>query len=138
MKTLITYKDIIKLDACYDPKEIGMPENYKASIPGFIDDYKNEVKSKEDIIWLLARNEYMTDKDMRLFAVWCARRVLKLVENPDERSINACDVAENFANGNATIDELDAAWVAAWAAVRASARDAVRDAQIEQLKTYFK
>jgi hypothetical protein len=71
----------------------------------------------------------MTDKDMRLFAVWCAREALKLVDNPDERSINACDVAEKYANGEATDDELDAAWSAA--------RDDARDAQIDKLLNYF-
>jgi len=71
----------------------------------------------------------MSDKDLRLFAVWCAREALKLVKTSDERSINACNVAERFANGEATKEELDAAKDAAWAAAR--------DAQIEQLKTYF-
>lgn len=75
----------------------------------------------------------MTDKDMRLFAVWCAREALKL-DNPDERSINACNVAERFANGQANSDELAAARDAAGAA----ARDAARDAQIDKLMTYFR
>ena len=103
----------------------------------------------------------MSDKDMRLFAVWCAREALKLLKNPDPRSLNACDVAERFANGQATSDELDAARDAAWSAAmdadsdaarsaaRAAARDAAwaaawsaawsaaRDAQIDKLLTYF-
>ena len=55
----------------------------------------------------------MTDRDLRLFSVWCAREALKLVKEPDERSINACDVSERFANGEATQEELDAACAAA-------------------------
>ena len=57
----------------------------------------------------------MTDKEMRLFAVWCAREALKLVDNPDPRSVNACDVAERYANGEATYEELMKARTAAYA-----------------------
>ena len=89
------------------------------------------------------------DKTLRLFAVWCAREALKLVDNPDPRSVNACDVAERYANGEATDEELaaalaaarDAARAAAWdaalaaalAAARAAARDAARAAQSKKL-----
>ena len=166
MKTKITYKQLISKDACYDPIEIGMPKNYSDTIPNFINEYRDKVKNKEDIIWAVCHKDYMTDKDMRLFAVWCAREALKLIDTPDPRSVKACDVAESFANGNATNEELaaardaawdawdaarDAAWAAgdaAWAAWDA-ARDAVwdaawdawdvaRDAQIDHLLTYFK
>jgi hypothetical protein len=72
------------------------------------------------------------ERTARLFAVWCAREALKLVANPDPRSIAACDVAERYANGAATKDEIDAACDAAcdaaWAAARAVARAAARDA----------
>ena len=150
MKKKVTYKDIIKFNACYDPIEIGMPKTYSDTIPNFIKEYRDKVKNTEDIIWFLCRKEYMTDKDMRLFAVWCAREALKLVESPDERSINACNVAEKFANGEATQEDLDAARAAArdaardaaWAAARAAAGDAAWDAawdaQLNHLLTYFK
>jgi len=72
------------------------------------------------------------ERTARLFAVWCARRVLALVANPDPRSIAACDVAERYANGQATSDELCAAWDAArdaaWDAAGAAARAAAWDA----------
>lgn len=68
------------------------------------------------------------ERTARLFAVWCAREALKLVANPDSCSVTACDVAERYANGEATDSELAAAWAAAWAAARAAARDAARDA----------
>ena len=47
------------------------------------------------------------DRDLRLFAVWCARRTQHRMTDP--RSIAAIDVAERFANGEATADELCAA-----------------------------
>jgi len=151
MKTKITYKDIMSFNPCYDPKELCKIDTKKSlTIPEFITQYRDKVKNKEDIIWVVCRNEYMTDKDLRLFAVWCAREALKLVD-ADPRSIEACDVAERFANGEATKEELiaagdaaGAAGDAAWATARA-ARDAARgaargagDAQIDQLLTYFK
>ena len=135
--------------ACYDSQEIGMPVDYSATISEFINEYTDKVKNKEDIIWAVCHNDYMTDRDLRLFAVWCVREALKLVD-PDPRSVEACNVAERFANGNATDEELAAAWAAAWdatrAAARAAARDAARaaawaaawDAQIDQLLPYFK
>ena len=51
------------------------------------------------------------DKEIRLYAVWCARQVHHLMT--DKRSIDALDVAERFANGEATQEELTAARVAA-------------------------
>jgi hypothetical protein len=54
------------------------------------------------------------EKEMRLYAVWCARQVQYLMK--DQRSLDALDVAERFANGDATLVELVAAWDAAWAA----------------------
>ncbi len=73
------------------------------------------------------------DKTARLFACYCARDTLPIFEKKypnDNRTRVAIETAEWFANGNATIEELnaardavrDAAWAAAWDA----AWDAVR------------
>jgi hypothetical protein len=99
-----------------------------------------ESNGLDDALWCLRAVEGR-DREIRLFAVWCARQVEHLMTDP--RSIAALDVAERFANGQATADELDtaqaaagaaaraASWEAAWAvaedAARA-ARDAARDA----------
>jgi len=61
-------------------------------------------------------------KKWRLFAVWCARQVEHLMT--DQRSKDALDVAERYAYGNATDEELNAAKAAAWAAAGAEAGDA--------------
>ena len=62
----------------------------------------------------------MSDRDLRLFAVRCARRVHHLMK--DQRSVAALDVAERYAKGEATDEELaaarDAAAYAAYAAER--------------------
>ena len=80
----------------------------------------------DDAIWCLRAVEGY-DREIRLYAVWCARQVRHLMK--DQRSLDALDVAERYANGKATHDELNAAWDAAWAAEDAawSARDAAWD-----------
>jgi hypothetical protein len=95
----------------------------------------------DDALWCL-RAVQGRDKEIRLFAVWCARQVEHLMT--DKRSTDALDVVERFANGETSQQELDAAgdaaraaawdaagdaaraaaWAAAWAAARAAAWDA--------------
>ncbi len=80
----------------------------------------------DDALWCL-RAVDGHQREMRLYAVWCARQVQHLITDP--RSLAALDVAERHANGEATDEELlDAAWDAAWAAARDAAWDAARDA----------
>jgi len=85
-----------------------------------------ESNGVDDAIWCLQAVEGK-DKEIRLFAVWCARQVQHLMT--DKRSLDALDVAERFANGLASEEELrvarDAAGDAAWAA---AAGDAARAA----------
>ena len=94
------------------------------------------------MLWLLRNVKHDDPKTYRLFVCWCVRNT-PLVDGrtvwdllTDDRSKNAVIVAEKHANGEATDEELAAAWDAAWAAVRdaawaaawAAARDAARDA----------
>jgi hypothetical protein len=72
-----------------------------------------EISGIDDALWA-CRAEPQYAKEWRLFAVWCARQVEHLMQ--DERSKRACDVAERYALGQATDDELAAASAAAWAA----------------------
>jgi len=84
-----------------------------------------ESNGLDDALWCCrAAPEY--DREWRLFAVWCARQVQHLMT--DKRSIEALDVAERFANGSATTQELAAARDAAGAAARDAAWDAAREA----------
>jgi len=100
------------------------------------------------LLWVARRPGVLTDRELRLFAVWSARQVQHLMT--DARSLAALGVAERYANGEATDEELaaagDAAWDAAWAAARAAAWaaagaaardaawDAARAAQAEWLR----
>ena len=81
-----------------------------------------DVKSQPDKIVALHREVlWMADASaaLRLWGCWCVRRVWPLLA--DERSRTAVEVAERFARGEATRDELGAARAEAWAAARAAA-----------------
>ena len=92
----------------------------------------------DDAIWALRSIDV---PEVRLFAVRCVRQIQHLIS--DERSLNALDVSEAYAVGEATKDELSAAWDAArdaaWSAAEAAAgyaaeaaaRDAARDAALD-------
>ena len=88
-----------------------------------------ESNGLDDALWCLRAVEGH-DREIRLFAVECARSVQDLMTN--DRSVAAIDVAERFANGKATQKKLntarDAAWDAAWDAAGAAAWDAAWDA----------
>ena len=75
----------------------------------------------DDALWCLQAVKGR-DREIRLFGVWCARQVQHLMTDP--RSIAALDVAERFANGEATQYELNAASAAASDAASAAASDA--------------
>lgn len=99
----------------------------------------------DDALWC-ARAFKGHDRDFRLFGVWAARQVQHLMT--DQRSLDALDVAEQFANGlcddaaraaalaaalaaaraAAWYAAWDAAGAAAWYAAGAAARDAAGDA----------
>jgi hypothetical protein len=146
----ITLQQIRDLSPCYDPTKY-LPENWTGTV---IDILNVEACPAKDRLWVVLREDFIDAKTLRLFAVWCAREALKLIDNPDHRSVESCNVAERYANGDATDDELSAAYSAAcsapyyaasyaassaaMAAARdaalAAAWDAARDAQINQLK----
>jgi hypothetical protein len=81
-----------------------------------------ESNGLDDALWCL-RAVDRHDREMRLYAVACARRVQHLMKS--RRSIKALDVAERYANGEATDKELKAGYEAARAALYA-AWDAAR------------
>ena len=80
--------------------------------------------SAGDKLWVLLREEVLPENELRLFACWCAERVLraeaKAGRPPDKRSRTAVRVARAFARGEATAEELSSAWSAAWSASAAA------------------
>jgi hypothetical protein len=112
MYKTISNEIIRQFQPCYDPSEVITDETEELTVKEWVEKYRSIVPY-QDIIWLLSRREFMSEKDLRLFAVWCTREALKLIENPDERIVEACNVAERYANGQATKEELLAAHHAA-------------------------
>ncbi len=104
------------------------------------------INGLDDALWC-CRAEPQYAKEWRLYAVQCARQVQHLMTDP--RSLAALDVAERYASGEATAEELaaagdaarGAAWAAAWDAAGCAARDAAwaaaRDAARAEQATNF-
>lgn len=80
-----------------------------------------------DALWCLRAVEGH-DREMRLYAVWCARQVQHLMTDP--RSVAVLDVAERYARGQASQEKLKGAWVAAWEAAAWDAAGAARAAWV--------
>jgi hypothetical protein len=77
--------------------------------------YILESNGFEEALWCLRAVEGY-DREIRLYAVWCVRQVEHLLT--DKRSIDALNIAEKYANGQATDEELEITRDAAWYAVK--------------------
>ena len=113
----LTWADFKKFEPCYDPQE-----RYGHFSGTILDILKDKRIPAKDRIWAATRKGMLDDRTLRLFACKCVREVWHLLT--DKRSRKAVEVAERYAVGEATSEELDAAWAAAWAAAGAAARAA--------------
>ena len=87
-------------------------------------------------IRLVRQVEGWNDKNLRLFACWCAEQALPIYETKypdDKRPHNAIETIKRYAEGLATETEL----AAARAAARAAAWDAARDAARAAARQHF-
>ena len=141
MKFEVTLKDLRQASACYsgynkvvrsiqgvpfteedEERESYIHHAHKEPVPIIS---ILETNGLDDAIWAL-RCVKNADRDIRLFGVWCARQVQHLME--DQRSCDALDMSEQFANGKASAEALAAARAAARAAAGDAAGDAARAA----------
>jgi hypothetical protein len=116
--TKYTHVEIDALQPCR-PASTWISEDWSGTL---LDIMRLPQVSDINKVWVFSR--LGSDRDLRLFGVWCARQVLALQESPDPRSLAAVEVAYKYAMGEATIDELSAAESAAWSAAESAARSA--------------
>lgn len=110
-------EDIRSWDPCYDPKKY-LPEDWQGTTIDILN--MNKIPFA-DRLWCVLRTELISERVMRLVAVWAYRDTLNWIKNPDPRSIAAADIAEKFVLGQATEEEKSAAESAAWSAFDAAA-----------------
>lgn len=122
MKTF-TNQDLRGWGVCKEPGKF-FSEDAKHTVLSILETKDGRIEL-EDKLWVIMRPDLVSEKLMRLFAVWCARQVQHLMN--DTKGVRALVVAEAFATGGADIKELRAAWDATWATPRNIAKDIARD-----------
>ena len=119
----ITLEQFMEFDPCYTEKQIktiaGKKNNWTA-----LDILNLKHIPSEDKLWAVLRPELIDDNIMHEFACRCAEGALKLIDNPDPRSIAAIKAKRDWIAGVISDDELDAANSAAWSAARSAASSA--------------
>lgn len=120
--------DIRSWNPCYDPSKY-LTDPWRGTAKSILLDARIPAS---DRLWVVLRTSIVSERVMRLFAVWSARQVQHLMNDP--RSVKALDVTEAFANGLATEEERKAAaYAAADAAYAAAARQKAKEAQLTKL-----
>lgn len=107
----LTWTDFDKFNPCYSPQD-----KYGDFSGTILDILNDERIPDDDKLWAATREGILDDRTLRLFACKCVREVWHLLT--DERSRNAVEVAERYAKGQSTDDELKSARAAAVAAAR--------------------
>jgi hypothetical protein len=121
--------DIRSWGPCYDPSR-HLAECWRGDAVSIL---RNEEIPFADRLWVVLRPEILSDRVMRLFAVWTYRQTLIHTPNQDPRCTEAANVAERYANGLATEEELSAARSAARSAAGSAAWAAAESAQRDKL-----
>lgn len=131
MKT-VTVDQFLSFDPCWDEERVrdfaGDKNEWTA-----LDVLEAKGVSAEDKLWAVLREEFIDAPILHEFACRCAENALKMVDNPDPRSVEAITVKRRWLRGEATDEDLAAATAAAWAAATAAAR--ARDAAIAAART---
>lgn len=100
---MITYNQIVRTYSQFPPPRVHLPVDYTTPISEAIQEYRHKVHAKE-IVWVLCREEFMLEADLRGFCLWMARQVATLIV--DARYLHAIAVAGRYLNGYATEGEL--------------------------------
>ena len=124
----ITYEEFLKFKPCWLKTEEGAARLKKIGAQKerwtALDILALDDVSAEDKLWAVLREGLIDARILHEFACWCAEDALNHVENPDERSCNAIKVKRAWLRGEASDEELAAAWDVARAAAEAAALNA--------------
>lgn len=100
--------DQIKSYLNYEPAKIGININYKEDIYSFIGKFRSKVKEEDDILHIFCRDEFLSDKELRLFALSNAKKAREFIDDDDEldKFDLILEVLEEYAYENSTNEEL--------------------------------
>ena len=84
-------------------------------------DLPEDEVSAVDKIWAVTKAGLIEEEKLHEFACRCAEEALKLVKDPDPRSVAAIEAKRKWLKGEISDEELAAAWAAAWDAACAAA-----------------
>ncbi len=121
----LTYNQIVEFGPCYDPVKY-IPKDWSGTV---IDILKMKDVSAKDRLWVAVRHQLLTDRQIHLYGLGCARLSEKYSTDPRVKECN--DTVELYLAGKATKEQLSAARSAAWSAESAAwsaARSAARSA----------
>ena len=121
----LTYQTIKDLGPCYDPVKY-ISKDWEGAVLDIL--RMTEVPAK-DRLWVCVRRTLLTDRQLHLYGLTCARMSEKYSNDARVKQCN--DVVERFLEGKATKAELEeaesaagaarsAAWSAAWSAAGAA------------------
>ena len=138
MKT-VTIEQFMSFKPCYSEKRVCELAGDKTEWTA-LDVLQLEKVPSSDRLWAVLREEFIDAPILHEFACRCAERALALVDNPDQRSIDAIAAKRAWMRGEITDEQLYSAGSAAWSAARSAARsaagyaaDAARSEQIAML-----
>ena len=103
----ITYEEIKSFNPCYDPVKY-IKKDFNGTLASIL---KMKKVPAKDRLWVVVRHQLMTDKQLHLYGLACARMSEKYTT--DKRVKECNDVVERYINGKATIEELNTAESAA-------------------------
>ena len=128
MKT-VTIEQFMGLEPCYTEDKVRELAGDKTEWTA-LDVLQLEKVPSSDRLWAVLREEFIDAPILHEFACRCAEKALTLVDNPDQRSIDAIAAKRAWLRGEITDEQLNAAWSAA----RSAAWTAQADMLIEMLE----
>ena len=118
MKT-VTIEQFMAFEPCYAEEQVRELAGDKTEWTA-LEVLRLEQVPVNDRLWAVSREEFIPAEILHEFACRCAKKALTLVDNPDQRSIDAIAAKRAWMRGEITDEQLDAARSAAWSAADAA------------------